>query len=189
MKIRFEFNSIESKSIIAATTEITGDNISYEAFIKKETESHKWGSVSKGDGAVEFELHQDFIIDCIDAVKPFAIMVKGIIPAFKGLLEQAQNRMSKWNEDIRELSQDVAKDLWERNNHDVVVVTGYLTHDWVEYKPGIKKFSEVGVHTPIIKKSELEKILASDKDAKFYIFDTDGGFKEATILEVAAKLW
>ena len=189
MKIRFELSNIESETIVNTINSMAEENFSLDKFNEAKKESYKWGSASKENGIIELELKTEFILDCIDAVKPFADMAKGLIPAVKSLLEQAQNRMSKWTKDIREISQEVAKDLWEKNGHDIVVVAGYSTHDWVEYKLGYRKFMEVGVHTPIVKKSELEKILESDKDAKFYIFGKDGSFHEATVLKAAAKLW
>ena len=186
MKIRFEHNPIESEVIATAATTNTGEEID---FIKEVKSQHKWGSAAKCDGVVEIDLHQEFVLDCVSTIKPFVDLAKGLIPAVKSLLEQAQTRMSKWNEDIRELSQEAAKDLWEKNGHDIVVVAGYSTHDWVEYKLGFRKFTEVGVHTPIFDRKRVEEILASDKDAKFYIFRSDSSFREVTVVEAVDKLW
>ena len=186
MKIRFELTTAESKAIATATAEITGENID---FVKEENSQHKWGSASKNNGILEVEFKTEFVLDCIDSIKPFIDMVKGLIPAFKGLCKQAQDRMSKWTSgNLRELSPETAKNLWEKNGHDIVVVAGYSTHDWVEFKPGLRKLTEVGVHTPIFDRKRMEEILESDKDSKFYIFRSDGSFREATIIEAADKL-
>ena len=189
MKIRFELSNIESEVIISNISSMTGDHLSIENFRKEETESYKWGSTTKGNGVVEIEFKSEFIFDCLDVVKPFVDMAKGLLPAVKGLLEQARTKMSRWDRDIRKLSPETAKVIWEENHGDIVVVANYKDWEWVDTAPNTRKKMEVCRHAPIIKKSELEKVLASDKDAKFYIFSQDGSFKEATIIEAVSKLW
>ena len=187
MKIRFEINPTESIALTTATAEITGETID---FLKEEESHHKWGSASKNNGVLEIELKSEFILDCIDAVKSFAIMVKGLIPAFEGLFQKAQDKMSKWTSvDLRELTTESAKVIFENYDGDIVVVANHSNWEWVDTAPNIRKKVEVCYHTPITKKTEMEEILASDKDAKFYIFSHDGSFKEATIIEAVSKLW
>lgn len=189
MKIRFELSAIESEVITASIHDMTGEYLSVEDFNKKEEESYKWGSATKGNGVVEIEFKSKFIFDCLDVVKPFVDMAKGMLPAVKGLLEQARVKMSRWNPDVRELSKETAKVLWEDFDGDIVVVANHTCWEWVDTTPNIKKKMEVCYHTPITKKAEMEDILKSDKDTKFYIFSQDGSFKEATILEAVSKLW
>ena len=189
MKIRFELSNIESEVIISNISSMTGDHLSIENFRKEETESYKWGSTTKGNGVVEIEFKSEFIFDCLDVVKPFVDMAKGLLPAVKGLLEQARAKMSRWDRDIRELTTESAKVIFENYNGDIVVVANHSNWEWVDTAPNIRKKVEVCYHTPITKKTEMEEILASDKDAKFYIFSHDGSFKEATIIEAVSKLW
>ena len=189
MKIRFELTNTETESIISSINNMTGETFTVDQFNKKEEESYKWGSATKGNGVIEVELCPEFIFDCLDCIKPFVDMAKGLIPAAKGLLEQARAKMSRWDRDIREFSQETAKHLWEQHHGDLVVVANHNGWEWVDTAPNIRKRMEVCHHTPITKKTEMEEILASDKDAKFYIFSQDGSFKEATVIEAVSKLW
>ena len=165
MKIIIAMNNIEKTMTSNLTTEMCGEQIKYEN--KKVSNNYCSAEMQNTDEStvITVDFKTEFIIDFIDAIKPFVVMAKGLIPAVKSLVKQAREKMSKWDDDLRVINEDIAQHILMNESG---VFAGYKDKDWVSVDETTKKFKDIYVHVKLMSIDDIKNIINKDKDAKFY---------------------